>query len=313
MSRHKGIKKAEVMDWEPYTQRQKGVPDVFTYDFPVTIRSRIIYTLNLHLEYSHFPIVQEKVEKRLLAQYGYLEDSNLAHGKLQKHIFGCADDQIIDYLECVFFYLYLHAWAFARSSVDCINDLFRQEGIGFEFTNYVLEEPPPSSGTGSKQIKNPLRVIHYPKAIRKDSQLIHIEVVLPCLHFLTHPDFLIANEEMLDAYGDYRAGSFDSAITRCSESFESVIKTICTKKGWQYDPAKDAWSNLVGVCKSNNLFDSFYVTAFTGTGTIRNKIGLAHGKGPNPLHQPATKEQALHFLNLVASHILFLKDRAGYS
>jgi hypothetical protein len=49
----------------------------------------------------------------------------------------------------------------------------------------------------------------------------------------------------------------------------------------------------------------FYKSILEGVGTIRNKMGDAHGRGSSPGHA-ATRELAEHMLHLTASNIVLL-------
>jgi hypothetical protein len=84
-----------------------------------------------------------------------------------------------------------------------------------------------------------------------------------------------------------------------------VLKTICDLQGWRYDPDKDTCARLVKICKENGLFPPLYEAILVGTGTIRNKLGDAHGRGPNPVHQ-ASQEQAAHMIQMTSAHITLL-------
>jgi hypothetical protein len=114
----------------------------------------------------------------------------------------------------------------------------------------------------------------------------------------------------MDAFEKIRKGDYPDAITSCGAAFESVLKTICDAKGWIYDRDKDTSAKLVGICRDNGLFLPFYAPIFEGVGTVRNKLGDAHGKGPRPV-QSATREHAEHMIALTCTHIDFLVRQAG--
>ncbi len=110
---------------------------------------------------------------------------------------------------------------------------------------------------------------------------------------------------MLKAFEAYRSGNYAETITKAGAAFESVLKTICTVRKWPHNPDKDTLTPLVNACKDGNLFPGFYVPVMTATGTIRNKLADAHGRGPEVLY-PATKDYADHMLQLVSTHINLL-------
>src|SRR4051794_21857001 len=68
-----------------------------------------------------------------------------------------------------------------------------------------------------------------------------------------------------------------------------------------------SWSK---ACNANGLFPPFYAPIFEAVGTIRNKMGDAHGRGPTPLYAVA-KEHADHMLQMTSAHITLLVRLAG--
>lgn len=145
--------------------------------------------------------------------------------------------------------------------------------------------------------------------MKKNKQFSHETTIRPCLEFLADPRFHTANAEMLKAHDDYRKGDYADAITSCGSAFESVLKTICDHHSWAYDPDKDTCSKLVGICRDNGLFPPFYAPIFEATGTIRNKLGDAHGRGPTPIYA-IRKEHVDHMIQITSAHILLLVELA---
>jgi Abortive infection C-terminus len=88
------------------------------------------------------------------------------------------------------------------------------------------------------------------------------------------------------------------------------MKTICANKGWPFDKGADGCKKLVDTCSVNRLFPEFYANVLIATGTIRNKMGDAHGRGPTPQYS-VTKEHAGHMIRLVSTHVTLLVDLAG--
>lgn len=121
----------------------------------------------------------------------------------------------------------------------------------------------------------------------------HAEVIEPCLHVLSDSRFSTANIELMKAFEEYRKGAFAESITDAGASIESVLKTICSEKKWDYDKERDTCSKLLEICRAQGLFYPFYMPILEVTATIRNKFGDAHEKGPAP-EFAATKELADH-------------------
>jgi hypothetical protein len=149
-----------------------------------------------------------------------------------------------------------------------------------------------------------------PSVLRRDEQTIHVTVIKPCLAILSDSRFSTANEELLNAFDEYRKGNYGDAVTDAGAAVESVLKTICTEKGWTYDKERDTCSKLLEICRANGLFHPFYKSILEGTATIRNKIGDAHGKGPAPEYAP-TKQLADHMICTCCANIVLLISLAS--
>jgi hypothetical protein len=184
-------------------------------------------------------------------------------------------------------------------AVEEVNHIFQDEGIGYELTPERVVEM--EDGSSDKE---------YPKIIRKDTEYLHNEVIRPCLESLRRPGLEVAYAEMMKAHEEHRRGDYADAITDAASAFESVLKTICEKRGWDYERDTATCTPLVNACLAKNLFPSFYVTSFVAVGTIRNKISDAHGRGPKPLHG-VSKDYADHMIQLTSSHITLLVKLAG--
>jgi hypothetical protein len=102
-------------------------------------------------------------------------------------------------------------------------------------------------------------------------------------------------------------GNYDESITKTCAAFESYLKTVCAKGRIPHDPNRDTCSKLVKHLINAELLPSWYTTCLESVGTIRNKIGSAHGRGPAPL-DPAGRHHAEHIFNLVCSHIQLIKE-----
>lgn len=95
------------------------------------------------------------------------------------------------------------------------------------------------------------------------------------------------------------------------KSFESTMKTICDKKGYTYDKAKDTAKKLIEILESNNFYPSYMAshmaslrtTLETGLPVVRNKTS-GHGQGSAVT--PISDEFAEYALNLAATNIVLL-------
>jgi len=219
-----------------------------------------------------------------------------------QHFQKCPDDECIDFLEMLF---ESDQYRLQQHGVEALNAIFREEGIGYEFTPYVVTE---TRREEDGRIYSSYEIEH-PKAIKKSDEQTHEKTVLPALQILSKARFKNANQELLEAFEHFRHGRFDDSNTSCGRAMESVLKIICAAKKWKHDPVKDTLATLVDICHANGLFPPFYADTFKGNGTIRNKIG-AHGKGAGPIF-PNDEVSAEHMIQLTCSHILFLVRRSG--
>lgn len=222
---------------------------------------------------------------------------------VKDHFLACPDEQALDFVEACF---QLPIQCGGQRAVDEINAAFRQEGVGYELTKFLG----PSTPKGGVIIGKQIAPDQLPRIVRVNEQTVHTKMVAPALSLLTNPVLAVANVEMLKAFSDHRAGRHEDAITACGSAFESVMKTICDQKRWTYDKDKDTCSKLVDTCHANGLFPSFYIDLFKRVGTVRNKLGDAHGRGPIPQHD-VEAAHAEHMLHMTCSHIIFLCRLAG--
>jgi hypothetical protein len=108
----------------------------------------------------------------------------------------------------------------------------------------------------------------------------------------------------------YRRADYPNAITIAGAAFERSMKTICRRKAWPFDADRHGCSDLVEVCRSNGLFPAFYAPCLIVTGTVRNKLGDAHGRGPVPQNSVG-KVHADHMLRLASTNITFVVALSG--
>jgi hypothetical protein len=289
-----------------YTQRNKTLPSALQYSFSEPMRNRILSHFRL-LADAHLvdlPSMLMSVAKQCSLAYGGIHHrGTFQHANpidaVVEHFSICPDDMVIDFIEMCF---QSRAYQAGQDGVDVINGLFRSEGIGWEFSRYVVRRI--DLPDGSYQIK-----IDYPEAIKKTNEVLHTEVVKPVLDLLSGSQWKAANDHLLLAHRNARDGDFRGAITECSAALETVLKTICQAKGWKYTPDKDVLSQLVQLCNDKGLFFPFYVEIIKNCGTIRNKLG-GHGKEPKGGLEPELAHVE-HMIHLTSANIVFLARLAG--
>ncbi|MDE0015562.1 MAG: hypothetical protein OXU51_05200 [Candidatus Poribacteria bacterium] len=169
-------------------------------------------------------------------------------------------------------------------AIDLLNRRFHQRRVGYQYE--------------SGQI------------MKVDSQFTHSKVVKPALMFLSDPIYRGANEEFLKAHEHYRDGNYKDCINNCLKAFESCLKVICQKQGWNYGK-RDTANRLIDTVFKHKLIDSSMTCHFTalistlksGVPTVRNDQS-AHGQGSEDIIVP--EYIASYILHLTASNILLL-------
>jgi hypothetical protein len=297
-------------------KRERGeTPDVYTYsDVPYKLRVQIIHiwgdaigdpkriqdtsgsmmrtykdiVVTLRREYGIFYLTQ---------QAAYERDPNI---ELQEYFLLEADiDKVIDVIELSSVAIdtrvrkegYLHrsySARFANAAIHEINERFKEHGLGYCYSNGRI--------------------------IRVDSELIHNEAVKPALVVLRQRGYENAENEFLSAHEHYRAGNYSEALIECCKAFESVMKIICTKRGWTFDATKATAQPLIDICYANGLIPNYWQNHFTGLRqmltsgipTPRNKQA-GHGAGAAVANDP-TAELTSYVLHMTAATILFLTE-----
>ena len=164
---------------------------------------------------------------------------------------------------------YLHrrnASSMADDALQELNARFREHGIGYCFENG--------------------------KIIRIDSQFIHSEAVKPALLLLNEERYSGAQQEFLKAHEHYRAARAKEALNECLKAFESTMKTVCDRRGWNYEQNATA-KKLIDICFNNELVPGFWKQHFSslrsllesGVPTGRNRLS-GHGQGTVPTSIP---------------------------
>jgi hypothetical protein len=288
-----------------FSKRNAAIKDAYDYEIPLRIRHRVFHTLSAFLQgnsLTSLRTVFDAVAQRLLREYGQLagqDDPRVWNDSAAAiaHFERCSDEQFMDFLQACFETPH-HCGG--PKVVAAVNAVLEEENIGYELSDFGRTETGPSGPYGGGGFR-----IICPTVIVKSEKTLHKAVVQPCLHALADPKFATANSELLKAFSEFRSGDYGDAVTDAGAAFETVLKTICTHKKWTFDKDRAACSTLVDICRVKGLFYGFYTEIFKNVGTIRNKIGDAHGKGPQPEH-PATKELAEHMLYAVCTNVNLL-------
>jgi hypothetical protein len=172
------------------------------------------------------------------------------------------------------------------SALEELNRRLRDGGVGYQFIDREI--------------------------IRVDSQLLHAELVLPALKLLRQIEYAGAQEEYLSAHEHFRHGRSKEALTECLKAFESMLKAICVKRAWEYNPNATA-KGLIQTCLDHELIPKFWQEFYTslrcllesGVPTGRNKLS-GHGQGPLPVTVP--EHITAYMLHMTAASLVFLAE-----
>lgn len=176
-----------------------------------------------------------------------------------------------------------------KELIEDLNTRFKENGIGYQYEGGQI--------------------------VRLDSTYMHSEVVKPTIQLLNNEIFKGALDEYMKAHEYYKNGDNSSCLNECLKSFESTMKIICTKKGWNYNETDQA-KKLISICFENGLIPSYMQNQYTslqnllesGVPTNRNK-NSGHGQGPVIKEIPDSL--ARYTLNLTGSNIIFLIEQSG--
>ena len=298
-----------------FSKRQKKLrgetPDVYQYDrLPEPLRVQIIHIMDdvLGNQQQYIEVHVEKaynfITDALCREYGVFRLPADYPGQKNKmmdlvNFFLQVKDveKAIDVIELSFHVIDTNTrdYGYLRKSdaseatdraIQELNDRFKEHGVGYHYANG--------------------------KIVRIDSEFVHSEVVQPALRILNRKEYAGAQQEFLKAHEHYRAGRTKEALNECLKSLESVMKSICDRRGWSYDQGAGA-NKLIGICFDNGIVPPFWQTQFAalrsllegGVPTARNKLG-GHGQGAAP--QPVPDHIAGYVLHMTAAAVVFLAE-----
>lgn len=274
-----------------YSKRQKKlrgeVPDVYDYEtIPESLRIQVVHiwqdTLGNPEQYRehYFEVFHgyKFIVEALCREYGvFILPGGKDYGRrdyLSELINFLLQEQdierVLDAIELSFKFIddftrsynYLNrtnASEYADKAMVELNARFQEHGIGFQIIDGEI--------------------------IRIDSMILHSEVVKPALTLLHEPEYKGAQAEFLRAHEHYRHGNSKEVLAECLKAMESVMKSICDKRRWKYQPNATC-SSLIQICIDNNLIPVFWTQHFSalrstlesGIPVARNKLG-GHGQG----------------------------------
>ncbi len=281
--------------------------DVYIYDkIPKEFRVQLFFILNDIIDKQNEVFWQSQTDIWVLIHKGFCKEVGLKEmddeygptsKKIENFIDKASTQRLLDFIDYAFSHLeyygikaheynpYSGIKKIMNNAITDLNDRFQQHKLGYEFSNGEL--------------------------IRIDNKHIHHEYVKPALNLLHDNGFAGAEEEYMKAFEALRKRDNKNAIIEAEKAFESIMKTICSRKGYSFDPEKDSAKKLIEILKSNGFFPEYtenqlnaVVTALvSGAPTVRNRTS-GHGQGEEVIDVPDS--YAKYVIGLVAVNIVLL-------
>ena len=166
--------------------------------------------------------------------------------------------------------------------VDAINEIFRFGNEPYQLTHLAELRLDNQGNPVEQSIRGTvhIEIMAYPKVIRVDEEITHVEAIKPALSVLEAPHFKAANGEFRQAMEDYRKSNYDDCLRNCANAFESVMKVLCKRNRWPYKETDTAAPLLKSIIANSSL-DGFFEQPFMLIATMRNRLSTAHGAGNN--------------------------------
>ena len=292
-------------------KRKRGeTPEIYTYDsIPQELIVQLFHIFDdgighvIYTGRSDILKVWKNIVSTLNREYGSFTLARFSHGKYSTHYdefyhFMFSEhnvDRLIDGIEL---------------ALGAMNTTAREAHYGGRYDNdnkidELIEEANQrlkEHGVGYRFAENLI--------VRIDSEFIHAEVTKPALSLLQGEWCSGAEEEFYRAHEHYRHGNFKETLNECLKSFESILKSVCRKRGWEISDRATA-SSLIQTCLDNGLIPSFWQSHFSslksllesGIPTGRNKMS-GHGQGATPTEVP--RHIVSYMLNMTAACLLFI-------
>jgi len=275
--------------------RNAGKPVIYKYDeLPEKFRVQVVYILR-DLINQVGGVAWNEIHRTFVRETGvHIHGHGSYRDKCVDFIAHNPDiEQILSFIEIVLkltdYSILDRYFPVLDDAISVLNHRFQEHSLGYRY------QYPPG------------------QIVLVDSEYLHVEAVEPAASLLYDEGFSGAFDEFIQAHKHCREGNNKAAIASASNAFESVMKTICDIRGWEYDAQKATASALIRTLLANNLIPSEMQSHFTGlrttleggVPTIRNKFA-GHGQGSEPVEVP--DYLASYALHLTASNIVFLVE-----
>lgn len=257
------------------------------------------------------PYFLEQLHQRLAYLHGkpQLSETSSFRNSPQEDVLNfllsCSDLHFLDAIE---YFFQLDDRRFFQQNenafIDQLNEFLQVDDLPYYITKSVWEKYE-SNFYGSPATA--IRLRENPKVICRESDVLHETAIEPALSLLRKPDFLNANSEFMEALEDYRQGQYRDSVTKCNSALESVMKVICSRKGYAFSE-NDTANRLINSILKNTTLDPFWEQPIQIVATIRNRLSSSHGAGLQ--NKDVSPHVAKFTLNATAAVILLLHDEA---
>lgn len=289
-------------------QKARGeLPDVYQYnEIPVTLRVQIVHIIATSTNADHSSNAAaikafKFIHDTLCREYGVFSLSKKRgyYSQVTDFFLSVNDtEKALDVIELCFriidklvrnhLYEYQKPSQKPDDAIRELNQRFKEHGVGFQYEQGSI--------------------------IRIDNELLHTEVVQPLLGAMNAEPFLPALQEFHSAHSHYRHQRYKECLNDCLKAFESTIKAICEKRGWEFADTATA-KTLVQLLFDNSFFPPYLQTQLSafrtllesGTPTIRNK-NSGHGQGT--IVTEVSEALASYCIHLTATNLLFIVSKA---
>lgn len=287
-----------------FSRREEPIESSKKISLPIEFRNRIVMLLRDELQ-GYFVECLSKLHNRLAYLHGKFQlnesrNYGQAHEDVLNFMLTCKDKHFLDVIELIFNSdISGVSWP-DNNIIPAINQFFQIDDLPFHLTPYVTEEFESSFyGTPTTAI----RIVEYPRVIRKDSEVLHKSAIEPALQILRGKDYKSANSEFLNALEDQRSGDFRDCLTKCGSAFESTMKVLCKQNSINYKET-DSASTLLKSLLQNSKLDNYWEQPLMLIATLRNRLSSSHGAGTQSKNVP--EHVAAYVVNATASAIVFL-------
>ncbi|MFA0714756.1 hypothetical protein AB4622_01920 [Vibrio splendidus] len=227
---------------------------------------------------------------------------------MMEFMWSCEDGHFFDAMEYMFQTRAGGVLIQREDFVDRINQLFDLDELPYKLTYGKVErfevEDKDTDDNHITSFGTAFQLEYtYPKVIRKDSETINHTAIEPVLTLLRSKEFSAANQEFMAGLEDYRHGKYRDSVTKCCSAFESVMKVVCKQRKIKLKGNETVGPLISKLIADTNL-PTFFDQPLMIVGTIRNKLGIAHGSGEEEKH--VSENIALYSINATASAILLV-------